>query len=391
MDLTALRDQYAAFLFEDFLPFMDEHVVDHEFGGFLCHTDYDGRHLKTDKYIWWEGRGIWVYSFLYSNLAREQKYLDIAARTVDFIGKHARQDDGNWAVTLTRAGEVIEPFSNCVYGNLFVAEGLSQFALASGDEEYMVLAKEILAGAVELYDRPEIHDESGRLVPQLRRQGTWMVLLRVATQMLQHRPDEYISRLAARCVDAVVSGHWNADFRLNIEDLNHDMSVTTDEAADGVQLGHSMETLWMLLAEALRIGDEELFHTCAERLRRHVEVAWDDVYGGLFWFLKVAANEFVLEKLLWPQADALIGMMSVIEHTNAPWAVEWFERVYDYLLARFVHIRHGRRMWTLEGDRKVTFEPHTYRIENYHHPRHLMLNLLSLGRQIDGGGEALQI
>ncbi len=38
----------------------------------------------------------------------------------------------------------------------------------------------------------------------------------------------------------------------------------------------------MLLDEALRLQDQALFATLAERFRRHVEVAEDRVYGGVF-------------------------------------------------------------------------------------------------------------
>jgi hypothetical protein len=42
------------------------------------------------------------------------------------------------------------------------------------------------------------------------------------------------------------------------------------------------------------------------------------------------------------------------------------------------------------GDRTMTFKKHASRVENYHHPRHLMLNILTLerlekrGRKISG-------
>ena len=35
-----LLHQYRHFLFDDFLPFMDKFVIDHERGGFLCNCDH---------------------------------------------------------------------------------------------------------------------------------------------------------------------------------------------------------------------------------------------------------------------------------------------------------------------------------------------------------------
>ena len=58
----------------DFLPFMDRFVIDHRYGGFMCITDYDGSRASDTKDCWFEGRGIWVYAFLYNHLAREQRF-----------------------------------------------------------------------------------------------------------------------------------------------------------------------------------------------------------------------------------------------------------------------------------------------------------------------------
>ncbi len=83
--LTQLRDEYRRDLFSDFLPFMEKYVIDQQHGGFMCNADYHGRQVNQNKLSWFEGRGIWVYSFLYNNLAREQKYLNVARRSLEFI------------------------------------------------------------------------------------------------------------------------------------------------------------------------------------------------------------------------------------------------------------------------------------------------------------------
>ena len=43
---------------------MEKYVIDHVYGGFMCNTDRDGTNITQDKNTWYEGRGIWVYSFL---------------------------------------------------------------------------------------------------------------------------------------------------------------------------------------------------------------------------------------------------------------------------------------------------------------------------------------
>ena len=73
--LEELRDLYRYDLFEDYIPFIYKYVVDHEYGGFMCNTDRDGTNITKNKTTWYEGRGIWVSSFLYNNLDPDPQHL----------------------------------------------------------------------------------------------------------------------------------------------------------------------------------------------------------------------------------------------------------------------------------------------------------------------------
>ena len=58
--LAGWRDHYAEELFARALPFWDRHGIDHQRGGFQCALDYDGRQIDSNKFHWYQGRGIWV-------------------------------------------------------------------------------------------------------------------------------------------------------------------------------------------------------------------------------------------------------------------------------------------------------------------------------------------
>jgi mannose/cellobiose epimerase-like protein (N-acyl-D-glucosamine 2-epimerase family) len=398
LSLAQLRDKYRADLFEDFLPFMDKYVIDHEYGGFMCNTDHQGHRANDHKLSWFEGRGIWVYAFLYNNLAREEKYLTVARQSLNLMLKtRPAGDESLWPKELSREGRPLASAEGEIYGDLFIAEGLAEYSKATGEKKYWEQAKQMLMKCMRLYDRPDYRPNIGqtylgpqaRPFPGARIQGVWMVLIRLATQMLETRADAEIEQVARRCVDAVLNHHYNPDFGLNNELLNHDLSRPGNEYTQLVYTGHSIETLWMLLYEAARRTDQKLFETAAERFRRHVEVAWDDVYGGVFRnLMNVEQNLWTLDKVLWAQEEVLIGSLFVIEHTGAPWARDWFARTWSYVQEKFPLKKHGSPVWMYAGNRKVEFEEFKMRpkrIENFHHPRHLMLNLLSLERMIKRG------
>lgn len=213
-----------------------------------------------------------------------------------------------------------------------------------------------------------------------------MTLIRAATQMLEMRRDSDVEAVANRCIDAITNHHYNAEFGLINELLNHDLSRPTNEYAQLVYTGHCIENLWMLMLEAVRLNDENLFDKIAEWFRRHVEVAWDDVYGGVFRNLQnVNENRWVVDKVLWAQEEVLIGSMLIVERRGYEWAGEMFQRMNRYVREKYVLKKHGSALWMYASDRKASYEGFLKmpkRVENFHHPRHLMLNLLSVERML---------
>ncbi|MHB9028947.1 MAG: AGE family epimerase/isomerase [Candidatus Latescibacterota bacterium] len=379
--LKELREEYRYWMFDDFLPFMEKYVIDHELGGFMCSVDRDGKQVDSGKRGWYEGRGIWTYSFLYNNLAKEQKYLDSAAKSVNFIMKLKPSGDNLWPEYLERDGKNNGRTDARTYGELFIALGLQEYAKAARDDRYWNQAKESILKSVRHYDRPD-YEKDGKRV-----QGVWMCLINTIGGALEYKKDDELEKVMDRSLDAVMNYHYNPDFELNNEILKHDLS-RNPETVQFAYPGHAIETLWMILYEAVRRKDKKLFDTAEARFRRHVEIAWDDVYGGVFTGIDhIDENRWQLGKVLWAQAEVLIGSLFIYEHTGALWAKEIFERMWTYVLDKYPLKKHGFALWQEHGDRKMTFTPHTARCEHFHHPRHLMLNMLALDRITQRNGK----
>jgi mannose/cellobiose epimerase-like protein (N-acyl-D-glucosamine 2-epimerase family) len=323
-------------------------------------------------------------------LQKSDEVLEVARKSVEFILRNKPNDPhGLWPASFSREGNPIGDSRPEIYGNLFIAEGLAEYAHATGNREYWDTAKDIVTHAVEIYDRPDYCPVIGQTYlgpdalpfPGARILGHWMVLIRVATQMLQMHDDPRLEDLVARSVKAIMDHHHNPRFDLTNELVNHDLSRPENDYEQLVYTGHAIETLWMVMDEAVRIRDRSLFEGAARRFRRHVEVAWDDVYGGVFRNLQhVDRNIWSLDKVLWAQEEVLIGALMVIEHLGLDWANDMFAKMYEYVMEKYPLEKHGHSLWILGADRKVTYEKNASRVGNYHHPRHLMLNQLSIER-----------
>jgi N-acylglucosamine 2-epimerase len=88
-----------------------------------------------------------------------------------------------------------------------------------------------------------------------------------------------------------------------------------------------------------------------------------------------------MNKLLWAQEETLVDTLYIYDRTSAAWAAEMFGRMYKYVRERYPLSAHGSPIWMYATGRKATFEEFSglrKRIENYHHPRHLIHNLRRL-------------
>ena len=391
LSLQKLQDRYHSDLFDDFIPHMDQFVIDHQNGGFMCSVDIsNGKQVNSNKTAWFEGRGMWTYSFLYNHFGKNPKYLEVARKSKDFILKLQPKDNSFWTSSFDREGNPLTGPGD-IYSSLFVAEGLAEFAKASGEKHYFTLAKKIILSCLNRYDSPDydyyvayLNPEAPK-IPAPRVLGHWMVFLRAATQILEDGPDAAMQKVADRCLDACLNHHLNPEYKLFNEVLNHDMSRPDNSYKDFSYTGHGIETCWMLLFEAARRKDKNLFARIAEIFKRHVLVAHDQVYGGYFRALDhVGNNTWKVDKVLWLQEEVLIGSLFIAEHTGDSWAQECFKETLDYVQHKFDV--SGNLFWSSSGDRQLK-EYAKNRAEHYHHPRHLMLNLLALNRMLKRNGQ----
>jgi mannose/cellobiose epimerase-like protein (N-acyl-D-glucosamine 2-epimerase family) len=400
MSLQELRKRYRAELFEAYLPFWDRYGIDHEYGGFMCALDHDGTLVNDYKFHWFQGRGIWVYSFLYNHFAKDPRHLEIARKAKDFMLAHFPQKDGTWAELVSRDGKMLKPFSGDPVGMYFAAEGLQEYAAASGDNEARQMAFRLMKLLFAKLKDPAVPDpETGRM--GVRSQGVWMIVVRIATQMLKRWPDPEIAAMADQAVEAVINQHYNPEFGLNTETLNLDNSRPKDLANITV-CGHSVETLWIIMDEALRRQDQALYGLCAGRLRHHLDVCWDHIFGGLADSINVnqgayqwpvdtpvgtnyhfrEVGEYKWVKTSWSFDEVLISTMNVIEHQGSEWAVRYFDLAHDTFYKKMSLRPRGLPLFMGFAEREMAFQPHVVRQENYHHARQLMLNLLALDRMI---------
>src|SRR5665647_1776627 len=104
-ELAKYAGQYQDELLESVIPFWMNHSKDAVSGGYLTSLNRKGEVYDTDKYMWLQGREVWLFSMLYNKVEKKQEWLDMALHGADFMKKFGMDKQGNWYFSLTREGK----------------------------------------------------------------------------------------------------------------------------------------------------------------------------------------------------------------------------------------------------------------------------------------------
>ena len=154
VDFKALAAQYKSELLDRVIPFWLEKSQDTEFGGYFTCLDRDGSVYDTDKFIWMQGREVWMFSKLYNEVEHRQEWLDCAIQGAEFLKKYGHDGHYNWYFAVDREGRaLVEPYN--IFSYTFAVIAFGQLALATGNREYADIAKRTFDIVLSKVDNPK--------------------------------------------------------------------------------------------------------------------------------------------------------------------------------------------------------------------------------------------
>lgn len=113
IDFSVLKKQYKSELLNNVAPFWLSQSQDTEFGGYFTCLDRQGSVFDTDKFIWLQGRQVWLFAMLYNKVEKRQEWLECAIQGAEFLKKHGHDGNYNWYFSLTREGRRIR--NDCIF------------------------------------------------------------------------------------------------------------------------------------------------------------------------------------------------------------------------------------------------------------------------------------
>ena len=286
---AALRELYRASLFDDVVPWWLKHSLDREFGGYYSLLERDGRCWGDDKYMWMNGRQVWMLSHLFNTHQQNPEWLDAARLGAKFMREHAFRQDGKMHFRLTRNGQSRSEVLS-IYTEVFGAIAMAEYAKASGDESYWDRAMGMYDFLIPRgWDGPQIRPcWATRSTPSSTCTPTTCAALPFAWVYNEIRSDRQFEDDLTRSVDSILRRHWKPDMNALLENVAPDGSPMLD-LPEGRMFhpGHAIESAWMLMEIARKRGDQGLLQTAIDILLASLKHGWDTKYGGLLYITNV--------------------------------------------------------------------------------------------------------
>ncbi len=385
IDFKQLAQQYKSELLDRVMPFWMEKSIDKEFGGYFTCLERDGEVFDSDKFVWLQGREVWMLSTLYNKVEKRQEWLDAAIQGAEFLKKYGHDGNLNWYFALDREGNpLVEPYN--IFSYTFAVIAFGQLSIATGNQEYADIAKKTFDIVLSKVDNPK--GRWSKAAPGARSLKSFalpMILCNVALEIESLLDKDFLDKTIETCVHEVMDVFYRPELGLIVEHLGTNNEMV--DCMDGRLLnpGHAIEAMWFIMDLGKRLGDQALIEKAVKIALAEVEYGWDEKYGGIFYFMDRLGRPLQQlewdQKLWWVHIETLITMIKGYELTGSQECLAWFERIHDYVWSHFMDPEHPEWFGYLnrQGEVLLTLKGGKWK-GCFHVPRGLMQVYQSLER-----------
>ena len=349
MDFKQLEKQYRDELLQNVIPFWLEKSQDKEYGGYFTCLDRQGNVFDTDKFIWLQGREVWLFAMLYNRVEKRQEWLDCAIQGAEFLKKYGHDGNLNWYFSLDRQGNpLVEPYN--IFSYTFATMAFGQLSIATGNQEYADIAKRTFDIILSKQGNPK--GKWNKAYPGTRSLKNFalpMILCNLALEIEPLLDEAFIEKTMDTCIHEVMDVFLRPELGgIVVENVNADGSLS--DTFEGRQLtpGHAIEAVWFIMDLGKRLNRPELIEKAVQTTLKMIDYGWDKQYGGIYYFMdRKGCPPQQLEwdqKLWWVHIETLISLIKGYQLTGNKECLQWFEKVHHYTWEHFKDPKH-REWW----------------------------------------------
>jgi len=340
-----LADLYKKELLENVIPFWLKYSPDKLHGGYFTCLQRDGNVFDTDKFVWLQGREVWLFSMLYNKIEKKQEWLDMAGLGASFLFNHGRSESGAWYFSLTREGKpLVQPYN--IFSDCFATQAFGQFYKATGNAQYADIALSTFQQILARQDNPKGYwNKAFPGTRPLKNFALPMILCNLALEIEHLLDRQLVNNLSEACVHDVLEVFYDRDSGLILENVSPDGSFSDSFEGRLLNPGHAIEAMWFIMDIAEKWNDQTLIQRCCSLVIHTLEYAWDKEFGGIYYFLDIKGfPPQQLEwdqKLWWVHIETLIALLKGYRLTGDMRLWEWFVKVHDYTWKHFSDAEYG--------------------------------------------------
>jgi N-acylglucosamine 2-epimerase len=335
-ELAALyRDE----LLNNVIPFWLEHSKDEQYGGYLTSLDRDGTVYDTDKWMWLQGREVWLFATLYQKVEARPEWLDMALYGAEFIRRCGADSSGAYYFGLTREGRpLVQPYN--IFSDCFCAMGFGALSAPVPGKGYGELAKHIFDSILKRRDNPKgMYNKLVSGTRPLKSFALPMILCNLAMELEGVMDKAYADNLVRNLANEIKTDYYKKELGCILENVAPDGSFVDSFEGRVISPGHTIESMWFLMDAGKRLGDEALIRWAADVTLEALERGWDREAGGLFYFLDIKGKyPLQLEwdqKLWWVHLESLIACAKGYAYTKNESLARWFMKLHAYTWSHF--------------------------------------------------------
>ena len=387
-------------LYTEVIPWWLHFSIDKDNGGFFNCLHEDGSLYDKTKYVWLQGRQVWMFAKLYGDPSfneallckgntldaiTKESLLTIAISGAKFLIDNAiKEDDGHVWFSLQGDGTPMQ-MQRKPWGACFLVMGLFELARvmpdSMADEADVFYQKGIglFESILKWFADPcLLGSKFGPGQPETSSLAVPMILLNLCHEIramvenfskagdASHRfknDDKSFFRLIDTCNQKEewcikeIQKHVKYDSDGNVSKVLETVGVHGEEidtpAGRLINPGHVIEAGWFLMqySEKNKVQDSKnkpkTFELGKALATWALDIGWDEQFGGgILYFLDASKRFSPIElewdhKLWWPHTESLIAFIMAFEKTGKAEDWERFKKVAEYIMKNFKDKERG--------------------------------------------------
>lgn len=345
LDFKLYANMYKTELLDNVLPFWLKHSIDKQWGGYFTCLNRDGSVYDTDKFIWLQGRQVWMFSKLYNELEKRKEWLDCALHGAEFLKKYGHDGSYNWYFSLTQEGKpLVQPYN--IFSYTFACMAFGQLYKATGIEEYATIARETFDLILKRIENPKA--KWNKAYPGTRPLKSFSIPMIISNMLLEIEELvelELVDKTIDYCVHEVLDVFYQPDLGVLLENMTMDNQLSDSYDGRLIDPGHGIEATWFMMDLGKRMNRPDIIEKALKITKQTFDYGWDKKYGGIFYFMDrkgypVQQLEWN-QKLWWVHLETLIATIKGYLLTGDKEALAYFKKVHDYTWQHFRDPEYG--------------------------------------------------